>query len=415
MVGESDQRLVSSLLEHVDLMYHFKPMINYGFDEILSLVAALIAISCLRRIINYKEEKNGVKGVVKLVYHKKVNLATHKTCIRNCDDLFTKNGLPQDAIQIICLFLHPMEVTTLACLDHSSRNLIDGPTSDILGNENSNNIWRALWVRDYSCVIVDWEVGREALKRSTGCNFSCEETPIILSQTLDKVSATSTKSMKTFYFNFHLSYINYLLAGHNTDKRCLLGLHGHILDFTNYAQHHPGLSEPIMVECGRDATEFFEDIPHSKGARKIARKLCVVVDRACCFSEKDDFRSWGLYLPPTSFKNQAASTSFNTRPPQDSKEETALGINHVLPMTVTKTREANNLRFMRNHFTIERHRAELWAKIWTIKEWIYALKLQNGNVSDLRVYHDPFLGQWKGWCQTTSCDGGRISSFSELD
>ena len=114
MVGESDQRLVLSLLEHVDLMYHFKPMINYGFDEILSLVAALIAISCLRRIINYKEEKNGVKGVVKLVYHNKVNLATHKTCIRNCDDLFTKNGLPQDAIQIICFFLHPMEVTTLA-------------------------------------------------------------------------------------------------------------------------------------------------------------------------------------------------------------------------------------------------------------------------------------------------------------
>mmetsp|Transcript_37298 Transcript_37298/g.41218 ORF Transcript_37298/g.41218 Transcript_37298/m.41218 type:complete len:149 (-) Transcript_37298:141-587(-) len=88
--------------------------------------------------------------------------------------------------------------------------------------------------------------------------------------------------MHTFYFEFQQYYIAYVLKGYNTPSQCFMGLHGHILNFTGFAPYHPRLSEPIVVECGRDVTTLFEEIRHSRTARRIGRKLCVIIDKSCC-------------------------------------------------------------------------------------------------------------------------------------
>ena len=67
---------------------------------------------------------------------------------------------------------------------------------------------------------------------------------------------------------------------HNVQWGCVAT--SNIIDFADFAPSHPGLSKPVIVEGGRDVTDYFEDIAirHSKSARAIARRLCLVVDRS---------------------------------------------------------------------------------------------------------------------------------------
>ena len=66
---------------------------------------------------------------------------------------------------------------------------------------------------------------------------------------------------KEFYFQFQYSFVDYILACHNTHTKCLTGIHGqHIIDFTDFAPSHPGFSEPIVIKGGRDVMEYFEYI-----------------------------------------------------------------------------------------------------------------------------------------------------------
>mmetsp|Transcript_15027 Transcript_15027/g.17264 ORF Transcript_15027/g.17264 Transcript_15027/m.17264 type:complete len:235 (-) Transcript_15027:39-743(-) len=177
--------------------------------------------------------------------------------------------------------------------------------------------------------------------------------------------------MHTFYFEFQQYYIAYVLKGYNTPSQCFMGLHGHILDFTGFAPYHPGLSEPIVVECGRDVTRLFEEIRHSRTARRIGRKLCVIIDKSCCIvaatNKKGESNHLGFGLQRVQLSNEkkkkknlvrnnnntSSSWSFsdsNSRPPpSDTKENFATET--IFPKEMlTQPRRSYTLQKFRTQF-----------------------------------------------------------------
>jgi cytochrome b involved in lipid metabolism len=180
--------------------------------------------------------------------------------VGNCHDVRSRTpqhpsdsitrDLPPDVQVHLLSFLHPRDIVTFACTSRSSLALVDK-------GETSMTLWKTLWRRDYAWLVHSWSVGINALARSQPCQ-----------QVIDK----------RFYFLFGQSYVNYTLAGQNSLEQCLVGLHGHIYDITPFLHAHPGSPDTLMVQAGKDATRFFEDMTHSSGARRLARSLCVVVD-----------------------------------------------------------------------------------------------------------------------------------------
>ena len=174
-------------------------------------------------------------------------------------------GLPADALIHILTFLLPKDIVSFACASKSCRRTVDGGDStfdQIQQSETSRALWRSLWMRDYAWTVHAWDIGQQALNRSGGWN----ESALVFD--------------KDFYFRFGLGFINYVLAGQNTMQCCLVGLHGNIYDLGLFLLSHPGSPETVMVQAGKDATAFFESVGHSRGARRLAQSLCVLVDCA---------------------------------------------------------------------------------------------------------------------------------------
>lgn len=171
-----------------------------------------------------------------------------------------------------------------------------------------HDIWKRLWYRDYGDVLLQWKVARAGFRNSLQLisslrleSYDDDDDSWLeeqLSKRLDEMMTSKTTTttttnlmittMKEFYFLFGECYIDYLLANKNTIDECLFGLNGHIFNFTSFAEYHPGLIDPILKECGGDATYFFEDIPHSTGARNIAQRLCLLVNRDVISNEYDN-------------------------------------------------------------------------------------------------------------------------------
>ncbi|KAL3932318.1 MAG: hypothetical protein SGBAC_010906, partial [Bacillariaceae sp.] len=163
-------------------------------------------------------------------------------------DAFAHTTFPPDIHVHIASYLHPKDVTNLSCVSKSYNEVVSN------NGETSKAIWRSLWMRDFSWLVTDWDIGIQALRRSNvGPNF--------WANAMDK----------TFYFMFQQTYLNWIIAGENTMDRCLVGLHGSIYDISSFLNAHPGSPETLMVHSGQDATRFFEDINHSNGARRLAK------------------------------------------------------------------------------------------------------------------------------------------------
>lgn len=278
------------------LLFLLYTLIKSTFENELNLEVKKTSLS------RAKESKAGMNDEIKSCHsHTKFN---------------TQDGLPSDAFVHICSFLHPKDITTLACTSKS-----------ISSQANDNLLWKFLWYRDYGNTMLQWQVSRDSFARSLSNGHvhmagSYEEEygvslEFSLSQQLEEFTKSSTKnstklnSIKQFYFVFGEVFINYVLAGRNSSHECLLGLHGHIFDFTHFVNYHPGLS--ILHECGQDATFFFESIPHSRGAREIARELCVLVNRAC-FVSSSSRSCRGLYCPIPAEDLATVLSNSNTTP-----------------------------------------------------------------------------------------------------
>ena len=57
-----------------------------------------------------------------------------------------------------------------------------------------------------------------------------------------------------------------------TDNKCIIVINNNVYNITEYLRKHPGGEEILLNLNGQDATEEFNDIGHSSGARKILEK-----------------------------------------------------------------------------------------------------------------------------------------------
>jgi cytochrome b involved in lipid metabolism len=247
-------------------------------------------------------------------------------------------ALPQDALVHVLCFLHPKDIIKFACVDKSCQYLLER-------GESSAALWKNIWHRDYAWVVDSWNVGRVARERS-GDIEPCHG--------------------KEFYFLFGLSYLNYVLAGHNTTDRCLIGLRGHIYDLTLFLTSHPGSPETVMAFAGKESSTFFESIRHSMGARRLAQSMCVVVDRS-----RLDRESCGLGA--TILTEGATAPLIVEQPPIDVERfPEKIG---TLQMVLDD--------FLRQQNSNHRIASARWSDA--------------SISSDVNVYFDPFLRVWKAW------------------
>ncbi len=123
-------------------------------------------------------------------------------------------GMPHDVHVQIASFLHPRDVCTLACVSNAYNTITHDPS-----NLTSAAIWKTLWQRDYAWIVFKWKLGKLAFERSNCTEWSYN---------------------KDFYFLFAQSYLDYVLAGQNTFKSCLVGIHSNIYDISGFLFSHPG-------------------------------------------------------------------------------------------------------------------------------------------------------------------------------
>lgn len=99
---------------------------------------------------------------------------------------------------------------------------------------------------------------------------------------------------KVFTFQFELSWIDWVAAGCNLEPTTvhadgaapnnenpvnasvLVGIEGSLYDVTAFVLDHPGSPDVLLDSAGRDATEMFDDIGHSTGARRAMAAFRVV-------------------------------------------------------------------------------------------------------------------------------------------
>jgi len=348
--------------------------------------------------------------------------------------------LPSDAQIVIFSFLPPKDVLAFTCTNRAGRNLLEDGVDDVHGEattadeDNSGSIhikngdtalliWKALFERDYSWILTDWAIGKEALMRSmehdelhnshqqqqqhqspkSGKVFRHLASTILDSEhakelPIDSMIATSasthpTSSMKEFYFKFTETWLNYTIAGCNSTEKCLIGLHGHVFDISNFAEHHPGSTETLLLQAGRDATVFFESMGHSLGARKIAMGMCVVVNGQCCrfhFTAEEDTRiskhglragpigplyhTWGLIKP--SCKSLHVKRDIP---------------GFLLPRKRSMARHRGGLHRIR-----QRMKQEEELQLANAARWGNESIGPNGMFGGVQVYYDPFRG-WRWW------------------
>mmetsp|Transcript_26745 Transcript_26745/g.79006 ORF Transcript_26745/g.79006 Transcript_26745/m.79006 type:complete len:570 (-) Transcript_26745:107-1816(-) len=340
--------------------------------------------------------------------------------------------LPPDALIHVLSFLHPHDVVNFACVSRGSHRIVDDETLGEDGNSTSLLLWKELWRRDYAWVVCEWDVGKQALSRSMGFTsdspsstsdkLKCQRMSSVFKhlessivddiidedvkssccgrsslQTIDvtgnaKLSEGEVEvkvthmSMKDFYFTFGQAWLNYTLAGQNSNSRCLIGLHGHVFDITDFFEQHPGSPETLLVQSGRDATHFFEDLGHSVGARKMAMTMCVVLDRSCA---ADGGAKCGLLKPGD--KNSIFTISSRKKLPKRSwaRSKTA---RDAIPMARSKARRPGTLHRVRAKLDGEEQNAHAQAT-----KWLSNTLTREGILGDVHVYYDVFIGRWMVW------------------
>jgi len=138
-------------------------------------------------------------------------------------------------------------------------------------------LWTGLVRRDYAGAVLDWEVDRFAVASSLPPTAVGPDNVHALFLSVSKWPCRSCAGLDQrpvhFYCALREGLVPYLLAGHNTRERCLVGLHGDIYDMTRFVEEHPGSPETVLVFAGGDCSNMFEAVGHSNLARGIASHL----------------------------------------------------------------------------------------------------------------------------------------------
>lgn len=293
-------------------------------------------------------------------------------------------GLPTDAAVQILSFLHPKDVVSFACTSSQVRNAVQDGT-----NEIARAIWKTLWYRDYAWIVDAWDVGREAVTRSL--RSSSRSTPgserVISSASFGDVIFT-----REFYFRFGVSYMNFVLAGQYTPKRCLVGLGGHIYDLTDFVDQHPGSPESVIVHAGRDASAVFESMRHTVAARRLAQKLCVIVDMSL---------SGGTGVWPTAKLITDSTTASDVCVSCPLPSPVDAPISHGR----RNASATSTLEIVRDCFVDEQDENQRRAALWRTSRSAEAV------LGDAHSYYDPFCEKWKVWYINTDFEAVFVSDW----
>ena len=349
--------------------------------------------------------------------------------------------LPSETKITIFSFLHPKDLLSYTCTSRNGARMLDDAVNLSISDDDKGNvqsdglhslserdtailIWKHLFQRDYAWVLKDWEIGREALQRSMDVlisdNLYCESVASndrstgssVISHILstsgveyhlnDQLRDHAHTSMKDFYFTFNESWLNWIIAGCNSTEKCLIGLHGHIFDISDFVEQHPGSTETLLLQAGRDATLFFETMGHSLGARRLALGMCTIINSQCIhwdsvnnrnhevarLNEKKLCYKWGLIKPSCPSLQSRKSTPGFIIPGKRSKPHTSGGLLRI--------REKLN-----REISIELTKADRWGR----------MTLGIGNLfGGVQVYFDPICCKWRWWYTDLNFDPVFISS-----
>lgn len=324
--------------------------------------------------------------------------------------------LPSDAQILICSYLPPNDLLSFSCTSKSGQKMLDdGCEHDTDGpsicRDTALLIWKAQFRRDYAWILSEWDIGREALLRSMACydkeaiqNHQSSHYRKVVSHVVsivahsaemwDEVQPFNTPftgiintpaTMKEFYFLFSEVWLNYTIAGCNTTDKCLVGLHGHVVDISNFVEDHPGSTETLLLQAGRDATVFFESMGHSRSARKLGLGMTVVVNSQCIHWQYTN----AIYKEQYT---QSSPTSGLLRP-----SSKLLGANKnipgfLIPIRRSRPRSQGGLQTIRRRLKeeeeVELRKAQRWVNMHLGSDSLYG---------GVQVYYDPFCSCWRWW------------------
>ncbi|CAM8933366.1 unnamed protein product [Rhodiola kirilowii] len=92
------------------------------------------------------------------------------------------------------------------------------------------------------------------------------------------------------------------VSSHNSLKDCWLVIFGKVYDVTEFMDDHPGGGDVLLTSTGKDATEDFEDVGHSKAAREQLEKYYIGEIDASTLSKKKKYTA-----PQSNQSSQASS------------------------------------------------------------------------------------------------------------
>ncbi|KAG0504626.1 hypothetical protein KC19_N011300 [Ceratodon purpureus] len=62
---------------------------------------------------------------------------------------------------------------------------------------------------------------------------------------------------------------------HRDKEDCWIIIDGKVYDVSEFLEEHPGGDDVILLATGKDATDDFEDVGHSAGARELMKKYLI--------------------------------------------------------------------------------------------------------------------------------------------
>jgi len=299
---------------------------------------------------------------------------------------FIFSHLPSDTSIYLLSFLNPKDLTVFSCASHNSNKLA-----------SNFFLWKILLLRDYHFILTEWPIAQSAFQRfssSPSCTIldyisNCMEDSNIQQQELNI-------NMKRLYFTFTRYWIDWSLAGLNTFDSCYIGLHNSVFNITNFLRDHPGSPETILMYAGRDATEIFEDLGHSRGARDLAAKnLCVINLGYDYYSQKKK-------------KDKVVVADPNNITADDSYNNTVENGRTVsLPMMRSRSKRKSPgvllciKQNLEKELKLERRKVKNWRKKNTDVEML----------GDVNIYYDPFFQKWRWWYSNIDMQPIFINSF----
>ncbi len=159
------------------------------------------------------------------------------------DDDDTTSGKPllglmpaEIAAFSIMSYLSAEDIFTMAQVSHGFQRFAD-----------SDAVWKVAWWMRFKGVWESAAVQNAALR----WHWHLDERynyPIL----------PTGMTWKLFFSVFELSWLDWVLAGCNSESLCLVGIHGSIFDVTQFLDKHPGSPDTLMEKSGRNSTEVSE-------------------------------------------------------------------------------------------------------------------------------------------------------------